>query len=178
MRARDPSANHYATITGMSLPYIWELNVAQLRDTCVVLDIDGTVAATNSVQVHPRAFQAVQMLKEHNTVILFSNRRNSKRNLSVAETLDVPYLRTRHRKPFPHVVHSVAAYNPKGLPIVIIGDLFLTDGILAFASQSRYIQVKRITEKNTPLRSRLYFMLDDVLSVTIQPILRRLCAKS
>lgn len=168
----------YVTIWSMSLSYIWELDASQLHGTCIVLDIDGTVAATNSIHVHPRAYQAVQKLKEYSIVVLFSNRCNSKRNHTVAETLGIPYLHTQHRKPFPQVVHSVSAYNPKGLPVVVIGDLFLTDGLLALVSRSRYVRVKRITEKNTPLRSRLYFMLDTILSFTIQPILFWFFARS
>ena len=152
--------------------YIWEYDTDAFRGACILLDIDGTITVTDHETVPADAFNAVQQLKQHNIVVLFSNGRDVARNYKIARLLDIPYVQSSWRKPFPQVVRDLAAHNHHKFPVVVVGDLFLTDGLLALSSGAHYVRVKRVLEKNTmTLKRRAFFLLDDILSRTLQPIL-------
>ena len=147
----------------VSAKHFWELPADTLHGTCIVLDIDGTLVVASSAHAHPGVHETVQKLKQHNDVVLFSNNAlDHSRNIDLAAKLSIPYVATWWRKPMPFVLRAVQ--NPKHLPVVIIGDLFLTDGLFALITGSRFIRIARCV---SPHESRLWWLLlyslDDML---------------
>ena len=105
------------------------------------MDIDGTIATADTAHAHPGVHAMIDTLKEHNSVFLFSNAFLAKRNLAMAEKLGVPYVKSHSRKPDPHIIRAIP--NPEHRPVVVIGDLFVTDGLLAYFSGAKYVRVRR-----------------------------------
>ena len=130
----------------MELQYFWDLDADAIRQKCILLDIDGTIAYAGGSHIHPGVHDMLAKLKEHNEVVLFSNSANTERNYDVAKKLSIPYALSTWRKPFPQVLDAVP--NPQHLPMLIIGDLFITDGLLAVFSGSRYLRVRRFVSEN------------------------------
>jgi predicted HAD superfamily phosphohydrolase YqeG len=146
----------------MKSDYFWDLDADAIRQKCILLDIDGTIAYAGGSHIHPGVHDMITKLKEHNEIVLFSNGTDKKRNYSVAEKLGIPYARSSWRKPMPQVLEAVP--NPQKLPMLIVGDLFITDGLLAVFTGARYIRVRRFVSENESRLWRLtLYWADDFL---------------
>ncbi len=143
--------------------YFWELDAENIRGRCILLDIDGTLVFASGSHLHPGVYDMVIKLREHNEIVLFSNGLNKERNLDVANKLGVLYVSSYWRKPIPFVMRAVP--NPRKLPILVIGNLFLTDGLLAIFTRSYYIRVKRFISPNESIiwRLTLYWLDDQIV---------------
>lgn len=124
-----------------------------------MLDIDGTLTAAGSSAVPAWIIQAVSRLKEHNQVYLFSNKNMPERNMRVSVLLGVPLIDSPHAKPNPKVL--------AGLPggAVVVGDKYLTDGLLAHFTGAEFVKVTRITAASEPFADKLLSAIDDVAGV-------------
>lgn len=147
------------------------LDTTAILDNIVILDIDGTLTDTRQVYISPEIRETIEKLKQHNEVYVFSNNVDSKRNLAVAKDLDVPYLNSSARKPFPSVMDALA--NPHHKPVVIVGDRWLTDGWFAYNIGGTFIKVQRITHADDWLIFKFVYWVDDVFDFFMKRINRR-----
>lgn len=145
--------------------YFWELDPEKIHDRCILLDIDGTLVYAGSDHLHPGVYDMIEKLKKNNDIVIFSNGVHKKRNYHVAQKMGLPYARSQWRKPSPLVLRSVP--NPNSRPMLIIGDLFITDGLLALTTGSEYIRVKRyVSDRESRLwRLTLYYTDDLIVKV-------------
>src|SRR5258708_1155608 len=129
-----------------------------LHSSTVVLDIDGTVTPAKSSALTPDVLDAVRLLKRENDVYIFSNSFNRARNKRVATELGVPLIDTWYKKPDPRVIRGLA---PKFVPIVVIGDKVITDGLFAFLIGAQFIHVTRIGGPNESFMDWVAGAIDD-----------------
>lgn len=145
--------------------YFKELNLAPIKNSLIILDIDGTLLADGdrTGAIDPAAAANVQKLTaQGNQVYLCSNGFSHKleRNRGVAKRLNVSYHETPYKKPLKiSVVPIVTAANK---PVIVIGDKFLTDGLLAVNLDVPYIEVRSLRSSKDPLHSRLGYLIDAV----------------
>ena len=123
----------------------------------IVLDIDGTLAPAGSLAVPAWVIQAVSRLKETNTVYLFSNKNLPERNMRVSMLLGVPLIDSPYAKPNPKVLATMPAGT------LVVGDKYLTDGLLAYFTGNEFIKVERLTAPDEPWADKLLSAVDDVV---------------
>lgn len=126
------------------------------RGRTILLDIDGTLVPASASAVEARVLRAVESLKERNAVYLFSNKNLPERNSKIAVLLGVPLVDSPFSKPNPKVLAEL----PKGM--LIVGDKWLTDGLLAWRSGEEFVRVERLSEPGEPLLDQLFNAVDDV----------------
>lgn len=147
--------------------YFWELDPEKIHGRCILLDIDGTLVYASSDHLHPGVYDIVEKLKKNNDIVIFSNGVHKERNYHVAQKLGLPYAHSQWRKPMPFVLRAVP--NPDKRPMLIIGDLFLTDGLLALTTGSEYIRVKRyVSEHESRLWRLTLYRADDLIVKTFR----------
>jgi predicted HAD superfamily phosphohydrolase YqeG len=136
------------------------LDLHELRDTTVILDIDGTITGDGLLAVSGGVVAKVRELASRNKLYICSNRRDVTRNKIVASNVRCSLIETRHRKPNPRVLGGLPSGH-LAQPVVVIGDKILVDGLLAWRIGARFIHVGRI--RSTSER-RLVNFLDDVIA--------------
>lgn len=127
------------------------------RGRVIVLDIDGTLVPAGSAAVEARVLRAVLSLKEGNTVYLFSNKGLAQRDARLSAMLDIPLIESPYRKPDPRVI----AHLPLG--VMVVGDKWLTDGLLAWRAGGEYVRVSRVADADEPWSDRWRNALDDIV---------------
>ena len=137
-----------------------------LRGAIVVLDIDGTITAHDGEYVEDAVQQVVtHLLTSGNHVYLVSNNTNTTRGRAVARATGATYVETRYRKPDTRVVDTIV--RTIGQRVVVIGDKFLTDGLLAHRLGCTFYWVGRIRSRTDPVSVRIQYALDDLLRTLV-----------
>ena len=139
--------------------FFHELNTDNILGTTVILDIDGTLTCSSKKSVDGDVVNIIRKLQEKNTVYVFSNNYNGKRSREIAESLDLPYIESPHKKPN----KKILKYIDEVCPVVAIGDKYLTDGLFAQFVGARHIRVKRYRCKSDSIADKLACLLDDVV---------------
>lgn len=127
----------------------------------VFLDIDGTLCGEGGTHPDPAALRALQRLSKKNEIHLCSNGKNLKRNRGMGKLCGVPYLDTRLQKPNKDIATLVS--NKKKKPLVVIGNLYFTDGRFAKNIGARFIKVKTLLAPQEPALAHLFYWLDEKL---------------
>lgn len=140
--------------------YFHEIDAAEISDSIVIIDIDGTVVCSSRSDASDAVRKVVYALKEKNTVYAFSNNFNGKRSRAVAKDLDIPYIASPYRKPNPKIIDYIKKDKQE---LVMIGDKYLTDHLFARFAAGRFIHVRRYTCKSDHLASRAACLLDDTV---------------
>lgn len=138
--------------------FFHELSVESFSDTVIIIDIDGTLACSSSLNVDARACAVIRQLQERNTVYAFSNNYNGSRSREIAEMLQLPYIEAPHKKPNKKILRYIDIGTS---PVIAIGDKFLTDGLFAYFIKAEYIRVQRYRCENDTTIDKLACMLDD-----------------
>lgn len=135
-----------------------ELNVEKIKNYLIVLDIDGTVVCDGHSALSEEAVKKIGELKKNNKLYFCSNSRDQKRNNEIAELAGVLSVDFCGRKPRKKSLQNIE--NKGNLPILIVGDKFLTDGLLAKNIGADFIKVKRLNGKESLLNNFIYFIDD------------------
>jgi glycosyltransferase involved in cell wall biosynthesis len=131
-------------------PYFYELETTQLQGAVILLDVEGTLIcevgtepqtlSTPEVLLTKETIEAVGRLAAKNTVYLCSNSRNiSSRRRLAAALGNVTFHESRFSKPDRAAVADILPSD--GRPVIVIGDNFLTDGVLALAINAPCLRV-------------------------------------
>jgi predicted HAD superfamily phosphohydrolase YqeG len=147
--------------------------VTDLRGALILLDIDGTVTHdyTSSV-VEPAVAETIRMLSQSNRVVAITNSRNFERSDNVARQLGIERLATEHRKPSKKIISTVENYQAANT--VVIGDKFLTDGLFASNIGAKFFKAKRLVSAKDSLKTRLGYLLDDIIYTLLKPFFKRI----
>lgn len=138
--------------------FFHELSVESFSDMVIIIDIDGTLACSSSLEVDARARVVIGQLQERNTVYAFSNNYNGSRSRHIAKMLQLPYIEAPHKKPNKRILHYIDIGTS---PVIAIGDKFLTDGLFAYFIKAKYIRVKRYRCDGDTALDRLACIVDD-----------------
>lgn len=139
-----------------------ELNLEHIRDSIILLDIDGTLTADGKTDIDAATIQNIRRLQTNNAVYLCSNHRNSKRNQTIARRIGASYLDARWPKPSRSILNYIPDSRKK--PIVVIGDKFLTDRLFAKRIGATFIKVKRLSDASDRWLIKILYRVDDFFS--------------
>ncbi|MBN2087299.1 hypothetical protein JW758_03045 [Candidatus Peregrinibacteria bacterium] len=137
------------------------LNTDTIKDCLILLDIDGTIAEDDQLEVSDENMVIIDKLKKMNQVHLCSNSRNHKRNKTIADYAGITYLDTDIRKPSKKILDLIehSAFTRR----LVIGDKFLTDGLFAKNIKADFIKIDRITSKNDRLYIKFLYWIDNLI---------------
>ena len=133
-----------------------------------VLDIDGTLVVDGEKTAGSAVREAVRRLKKHHTVCIASNGKNRARNESLAHALRVPYV--AGTKPFGKITAAIHLMNTAHLPIVVVGDRSLTDGLLAIRIAGVFVPVKPLRTGSELWHTKAAYALDAMIARVIHTI--------
>jgi predicted HAD superfamily phosphohydrolase YqeG/glycosyltransferase involved in cell wall biosynthesis len=152
----------------MPHPYFKELVVAPIQQSIIILDIDGTLLADNEEILDAQTTQVVkQLVAQGNQIYLVSNgfSHNKERNTSIASGLGVTFFPTEYKKPLKISVLPIIAAATK--PVIVIGDKFLTDGLLAVNLGVPFVEVRSLRSGKEPAYSKVAYALDAMIKGAI-----------
>jgi decaprenyl-phosphate phosphoribosyltransferase len=144
-----------------------DLDAIRFVDAVVILDIDGTLMPSSGFDVEEPVRLFVDELKRKAIVYLFSNRPDTARNIRIAESLGLPLISTKYKKPNPWVLSSIVGH---GKPQFVIGDKVLTDGLLALFTGSTFVHVRRTTHAEDTFFDKTLCVIDDVAARVISVV--------
>lgn len=139
-----------------------DLQKLNLKNSIIILDIDGTITATRSNVIEKNIQNVILGLKKNNSVYLCSNSKIGERNSKMAKMLNVFFLETPFKKPNKKILKFL--HNSEEKPLIVIGDKLLTDGIFSKRIKAKFIKVKRIRGNQELLSEKIYFVVDDLVS--------------
>ena len=145
-----------------------------LSGNFVVIDIDGTLVYDGSETIDAETVHAVRAIAKNNTVCIASNKEDTIRNARVAHAVSLPYV--YGKKPYKKLVSALRRMNTAKLPFVVIGDRYLTDGLLALRLAGRFIAVRPLRTRKESLRIRLSYAFNEsvtTLALAVIPWLRK-----
>jgi len=136
----------------------------EIHNHVVFLDVDGTIVSDGKDIVDQKIKNGVNILKQQNNIIyLCSNKKLHDRNLRIAESLGVLYLRTVFRKPSTRVL--------EGLPMqlrekkkIVIGDKVIIDGFFAWRIRAQFLKVRGIISPDDSFLVRILYVVDRLIS--------------
>ncbi len=148
----------------MSIPYFAELRVAPIKQSIIILDIDGTLLADDAETVDIQTSKVVrQLVEQGNQIYLVSNgfSHQSERNRAIAQGLGVTFFPTEFKKPLKISVLPIITAATK--PVLVIGDKFLTDGLLAVNLGVPFVEVRSLRSGKEPLYAKAAYAIDSLL---------------
>lgn len=137
-----------------------DLDFDSYKGTCVLLDIDGTLLPDSAEALDSETKEALSRLTSHATVLLCTNNFNRTRAQVIADSLLLPIVDTKHRKPDPRILRSV---DHQGRSIVVMGDKFSTDGIFAHLIGATFVPVKRIKSPSDSIVTNIAYAIDGIV---------------
>lgn len=147
----------------MTRPYFRDLTVELIQQSIILLDIDGTLLPDGAQELDELTTIAVKKLAaQNNTIYLVSNGFSHKleRNRSIAKQLNITYYETPYKKPLKMAV--LPLIKDTEVPVVVIGDKFITDGLLAINLRVPYIPIRSLRSSSDPVYSRIGYLIDAV----------------
>lgn len=141
----------------------FENAVREITDSVVLLDVDGTLLPDGSVELDESTTESAKVLTSRNKVYLVSNGTNYQRVEGIAERIGafVAPCGVPAGKPSPLAMEGIAL---NGMPSVVMGDKYLTDGVFAQRTGSRFVLIERKRSGRESLGIRLSYWVDRVVS--------------
>jgi len=143
----------------MQLAYFRDLNLEDIDGHIVLLDIDGTLVTDGMIDLESAEETKLRELAAKNKVYLCSNKRDLKRNNSVADRQGVPSINSPYLKPSRKILKHIEDVDPGKL--IVIGDKFLIDGVFARNIGARFIKVQRLVKEKESFLTRIAYAIDD-----------------
>ena len=132
-----------------------EMDFSGRERSFFVIDIDGTIAIDGTDSVDGETRVALGKVGNRHDARLASNGKDGARNARIAETAGIRY--AEGRKPFRKLAEDLRKENRERLPFVVVGDRFLTDGLLALRLGGEFIPVRPLRGRHEPFRTRLAY---------------------
>ncbi len=152
------------------MKYFKDLDLEILRDTTVILDIDGTIVYDKGVLIlENEQTKLIELKNIARRVVLVSNGGHS-RTEEMAVLHDVVAHVSPFKKPSGKIWQALADeghYDAKE-KVVVVGDKFVTDGLFALRSSVPFIHVKSLQEEKSSLYNRFVFFVDDVIGKSFE----------
>lgn len=141
--------------------FFTQLPLHTIHGATVILDVDGTIVADRQEQISPEALAKIAEIKQNHTVFISSN--GSPKNADeFARLAGVKMI--VGKKPFIASFRSQIAADES---ITVIGDKWITDGLLARRLKADFIQVKRIGGAQDSRMARFSYLVDSAVSACL-----------
>lgn len=127
----------------------------------VLLDIDGTLTVDGSAEIFDAVKRKVEELKFVNKVFLCSNKHIMERDKAVENILAVNKVNFKYKKPNKKILSEIP--GKINLPIMVIGDKMLTDGLFACRIKADLILVKRKISGQESFFIKLSYLIDNFI---------------
>ena len=75
------------------------------------------------------------------------------------QLLEIEYLDSKYKKPNKKIT---SLFSSDGRSIVVIGDKFFTDGLLAIKISARFIKIDRKSDGKEPFLIKFSYMIDNI----------------
>lgn len=132
-----------------------DLDTSTITDATVLLDVDGTLVEDAGHELSPEAIEVLGKLSAHNELYLASNG-PTERTKKLAEQFGTKFL-PQLSKPRVHTSLRALSRKPR---TVVIGDKFLTDGLLALRIGAEFILVESMKHVEDARHIRASYTLD------------------
>lgn len=156
----------------MERSFFKDLPEARLQDRIVILDVDGTLVGDGEDDMDEDTKQKLTLLSQSAQVYLFSNANRAERLRKLVENTNVHVVVSPHKKPNPRVLDSVPALSNSTR--VVIGDRYLTDGLLAILTHSEFMCTRRVRTHRERLFVRFLYLLDALFGKVVCYVARLL----
>ncbi len=134
--------------------YFRDLNLSALKDSLILLDLEGTIAPQGAVEIDPASRAAIQKLAAQGNQIYICS--NSVIAQSIATTSGLEFVQRNKQKP--HVDASLREFLGRTeKPVVVIGDSYYYDGLFAKRLGVPCIIVKSLGKKKVSLLDTIFF---------------------
>ena len=130
-------------------------------DKVILLDVDGTLAPDRSLQFETPTLDKIKLLAATNLVYLCTNTRSTERREMLKKVLGLPVTDSRYKKPSAKVL---TALDIQKRDVVVIGDKFVTDYLLAKNIGAAFVKVQRKESGQERYFIKLLNRFDDFLS--------------
>lgn len=147
-----------------------ELAAAAFAGTTVVLDVDGTLLPDGREKLSEGEDRVLRELASCARVYLCSNAFGAERTKALAHSYGVRFVPARYKKPDPGLMGEVEASGD----IVVIGDKYLTDGLLAGFTRSAFMKVRSLRSSPERLLVRAAYLLDALAGKSLLWLVRTL----
>jgi predicted HAD superfamily phosphohydrolase YqeG len=135
-----------------------DLDIERCIAYTVILDVDGTLVKDSGETMDTDTATVLQTLSERTDVYLCSNAQNSHRMEVLVAGTNAHSISSSYKKPDKRVVAELEALKLK--PYLVIGDKFLTDGLLACNLKVPFIRVRRYMNAKEHWRITASYALD------------------
>ncbi len=143
----------------MSELFFHQLDITKLNNYLILLDIDGTIVCDGSEKIEEDAVLKIKELAKNNKLYFCSNKGACKQRENILNLTGVSCLDAPHRKPSKKILRYIE--NKESLPLLIIGDKYLTDGFFAKNIGAEFIKVKRLKSASDSLFVKLTYLIDN-----------------
>lgn len=141
----------------------FESAVQNITNSVVLLDVDGTLLPDGSHELDEDTMVHAKILTSKNKVYLVSNGTDSPRveRLAVSIGAAVAPKGVPAGKPS---VHAMEGITLEGKSSVVMGDKYLTDGVFAQRTGSRFVLIERKQSGKERFSVRLSYWVDRIVS--------------
>lgn len=138
-----------------------ELDINNIKNYFILLDVDGTIINDGGELLDEEHIKKIKELKQNNEVHFCSNKSGGQRLSEISGETGVSFLDNYHRKPSRKILQYIK--NDRNLPLLVIGDKFLIDGLFAKNIGAKFIKVKRVISLRDSWHIKLIYLVDDVV---------------
>lgn len=142
------------------MKYFRHFEIEKIKDKKVILDLDGTFLYDKHDHLDNEHILVIQKLKENNKIYLLSNGAKE-RTKEMANILGVESIETEYLKPNRKTVCGLGINNDNKHEYVVVGDKFLTDGLLALQIGIPFYHVKTLLRNEDNLLTKSIASIDD-----------------
>lgn len=143
------------------MKYFRELNLEILRDKVVVLDIDGTICYDKHHTIEEKEQIQLDKLKDVSQNIFLVSNGDKTRTQELAQLHEIMSHISEYQKPHRKVLHAFPHVDKND--IVVVGDKFVTDGLLAIQTGVPFLHVKSLVRESEGVWNRFVFWTDDMV---------------
>jgi 4-hydroxybenzoate polyprenyltransferase/predicted HAD superfamily phosphohydrolase YqeG len=146
------------------IPFL-EIETDGIRDAAVFLDVDGTLIADHAKGVSEDILKKIRTLAQDNKVYLCSNG-SPEHAKNIADATGTTSVLCR--KPATGDMRALAEQAKRS---VVIGDKFVTDGLLARGLRADFIKTPHVRGADDSLATKIVYFGDDIVWNIQAPIL-------
>lgn len=140
--------------------YFLQTDFSGITNKTIILDVDGTICQDDLLKVEDPVKSVIAKLKETNQIYLFSNKPSRDRTKVLAEELGINFLNSPFKKPNKKVIESLPQQHQKNY--LVVGDKFVTDGLLAKNIGATFIKVKNLTGPDDGFFLKTIYFIDNI----------------
>ena len=138
--------------------YFSELDITKLFGKRIILDVDGTLVFDGQNHINEKTKIKINNLKKQADIYLCSNGITERTN-QLAKYLGVSFINSHYNKPNKKVMSDLPDTNQD---TVVIGDKYLTDGLMAKSINAHFVKVRRLCSGKEKVVTKIVNYIDDI----------------